>query len=59
MVPLVKKLVQKVKMVMPLVPKVQMLPTNGTIGRTRTHTYLSTIGKNGTIGKNYERTQFL
>ena len=37
MVPLVKKLVQMVKAVMPLVPMVQMLPTNGTIGRTRIH----------------------
>ena len=34
MVPLVKKLVQMVKVVIPLVPMVQMLPTNGTIGRT-------------------------
>ena len=34
MEPLVKKLVQMVKMIIPMV---QMLPTNGTIGRTRTH----------------------
>ena len=34
MLPLVKKLVQLVKSLIPLVPIVQMLPTNGTIGRT-------------------------
>ena len=34
MIPLIKKLVQMVKIVMSLVPMVQMLPTNGTIGRT-------------------------
>ena len=35
--PLVKKLVQMVKMVIPLVQMVQMLPTNFTIGEPRTH----------------------
>ena len=33
-IPLVKKLGQMEKMVIPLVPMVQMLLTNGTIGRT-------------------------
>ena len=36
MVLLVKKLVQNVKMVMPLISMVQILPSNGTIGRTPT-----------------------
>ena len=38
MVLLVKKLVQMVKMVMPLEPMVQMLPASGTTGRApKTH----------------------
>ena len=43
MVPLVKQLVQMVKLFIPMVPLVQMLPTNGTIGEPQTHALLKSL----------------